>query len=78
MSAILLLDHPGRNRIMLPVLLVAFLVEMRRELDPVPDAREKTSRFSACAKRMTTARSQVRMPPSAAKEQLLAAAGPLA
>jgi hypothetical protein len=31
-------DHPGRNEIMLPVLLVAFLAEMRCQLGPVADA----------------------------------------
>jgi hypothetical protein len=33
-----LLNHPGRNEIMHPVLLVALLAQMRRELGPVPDA----------------------------------------
>jgi len=37
-TAISLLDHPGKNEIMLPVLLVAFLAQMGRELGPVPDA----------------------------------------
>src|SRR6478736_7521665 len=33
-----LLDHPGRNEVMHPVLLVALLAEMRCQLGPVADA----------------------------------------
>ena len=45
-----LLNHPGRNEIMHPVLLVALLTQMRRELDTVPDAPREHSRFSRLRK----------------------------
>jgi hypothetical protein len=63
-----------------PVLLVALLAQMSRELSVVPDAHEKTT-DSPPAQRESPGRDHkcqgmsLLMPSSAAKEQLLAAAG---
>jgi hypothetical protein len=80
-STVVLLDYARGNKVVHPVLLVAFLSQMSRELGPVPDAPEKTA-DSPPAQPESQRRDHkcqgmsLLMPSSATKEQLLAAAGP--